>query len=189
MSRVLALISAALAGSALSAQECPRFGLQAGLNQPQAELKDAVYDKSGFNIGIHMTVSLRGGHALRPRLDYLEFPKASYIGGGADSQITNVSLGLDYLYFPAGRPQGLYLTAGAAAVEWKMATELNILGHMISRNAVTTKLGLTAGIGYQFNRTVGAELRYLASRAWDGSYGGTANGNFNTTQVGVTFQF
>jgi len=183
--RALTLIAATLAGTALSAQEGPRFGLQAGVNIPQSDLKDAVDSKPGFTIGAHGTFDFRGGHMLRPRLDYTWFPSYSHgaaFGASVDQKVSNFALGADYLYFVEGRPQGFYITGGASAIHWKMEADITIPGiGSGSTSETTTKLGVAAGVGYQFNRTVGAEVRYLKSKAWES--------DLDMIQVGATFRF
>ncbi|MBP1773895.1 MAG: outer membrane protein beta-barrel domain [Holophagaceae bacterium] len=181
--RALTLIAATLAGTALSAQEGPRFGLQAGINLPQSDLKDAVDSKAGFNLGAQVTFDLRGGHMLRPRFDYTWYPEYTVSGGGASAsaKFSNLTLGGDYLYFVEGRPEGFYVTGGLAVVQWKGEVNATFLGISDSSSETTTKLGLAAGVGYQFNKTVGAEVRYLKSKAWESV--------FDTIQVGATFRF
>ena len=182
--RTLAMLAAVLAAPALSAQEGPRFGLQAGLNIPQSDLKDAVDSKLGFNIGAQVTFDLRGGHMLRPRLDYTWFPEYSVSGGGASAsaKFSNISLGADYLYFVEGKPQGFYFTAGAAAIQWKMEVSVSVPGFGSgSTSETTTKLGLAAGVGYQFNQDRRCRSRYLKSSAWEG--------DLDMIQVGATFRF
>lgn len=181
--RTLTLIAATLVGSALCAQEGPRFGLQAGLNLPQSDLKDAVDDKVGFNLGAQVTFDLRGGHMLRPRLDYTWFPeyRVSDLGGSAEVKFSALSLGGDYLYFVEGKPQGFYVTGGLALVQWKVEASGSFLGIGFSSSETTNKLGLAAGAGYQFNKTVGAEVRYLKSSVGEG--------DLDMIQVGATFRF
>lgn len=182
--RALVLTAAALAAPALSAQEGPRFGLQAGLNLPQSDLKDAVDSKIGFNVGAQVTFDLRGGHMVRPRLDYTWFPEYTVSGGGASAstKLSNLSLGVDYLYFVDGKPQGFYVTGGLAAMKWKMEVDATIPGFgSVSASEDTTKLGLAVGVGYQFNKTVGAEVRYLKSSAWQA--------DLDMIQLGATFRF
>ena len=169
--RTIALITAALIAPVLSAQESPRFGLQAGINIPQGDLSDAVDSKLGLNVGGHMMLDFRGGHMLRPRVDYTWFPE--YNVGGASIKFSNLSLGADYLYFVDGKPEDFYFTGGLALVQWK--AEVN------SASETTNKLGLAIGGGYQFNKTVGVELRYLKSKVEEA--------NLDTIQAGVTFQF
>jgi opacity protein-like surface antigen len=168
--RALALTVAALAAPALSAQEAVRFGLQAGLNLPQSDLREAVDSKVGFSIGAQVTFDLRDCHMLRPRLDYAWFPEymESSAGGSVSTKFTRTSLGVDYIYFMDGKPQGFYVTAGIAAVQWKAEANFSISGFGSGSDSETTnKLGLAAGLGYQFNKTVGADLRYLKGRAWE----------------------
>ncbi|WP_243288362.1 outer membrane protein [Geothrix terrae] len=181
--RALILAAAALVAPALSAQEGPRFGLQAGLNLPQSDLKDAVDSKVGLNIGAQVTFNPTGGHMIRPRLDYTWFPEysESAFGASASMKISNFALGADYLYFVDGKPQGFYVTGGLSVVRWKMEVSASYLGSSASASEDTTKLGLAAGVGYQFNKTVGAEVRYLKSRAWDA--------DMDIIQVGATFRF
>lgn len=174
--RTLAFAATALVATSLSAQEGPRFGLQATLNQPQSDLKDAVDSKLGFGVGAHLFVDLGQGHALRPRLDYLWFPEHDL--GGASLKVNNLSLGADYLYFVEGKAEGVYFTAGLSANRWKGESTFVGFG---SASESTTKLGLAAGLGYQFNKAVGGELRYQKGKAWDG--------NFDFIQAGVTFRF
>lgn len=182
--RALVLAAATLAAPALSAQEAVRFGVQVGLNLPQTDLKDAVDSKLGYTIGAQMTFDLRGGHMLRPRLDYTWFPDytESFAGDSISTKFTRTSLGVDYLYFVDGKPQGFYVTAGIAAVQWKVEVDLSIYGYGSRSDSETTnKLALTAGIGYQFNKTVGADLRLIKGKAWEG--------DVDMVQAGVNFRF
>ncbi len=174
--RTLAFAVTALAATSLAAQEGPRFGLQATLNQPQSDLKDAVDSKLGFGVGAHLFVDLGKGHALRPRLDYIWFPE--YSAYGASLKVNNLSVGADYLYFVEGKAEGIYFTAGLSANRWKAELSDPLFGNT---SESTTKLGLAAGLGYQFNKTVGAELRYQKGKAWEG--------DFDFIQAGVTFRF
>jgi opacity protein-like surface antigen len=181
--RTLTLAALALGSLGLQAQEGPRFGLQGSLSLPQGDLKDAVDSKMGYGLGAHMTFDLTGGHMLRPRLDATWYPKytVSDPSGSLGVTFSNVALGADYLYFVEGKPQGLYFTGGLSAVRWKAQTDVTVLGISGSETESTTKLGVAAGLGYQFNKTVGAELRYQTSKVWDG--------NANSLQAGVTFRF
>ena len=137
----------------------------------------------GFGLGAHMTLDLKGGHMIRPRLDATWYPKFSTGDStfGGSTKFSNVSLGADYLYFVEGKPEGLYFTGGLSAVRWKAEADVTLFGTTMSDSESTTKLGLAAGLGYQFNKTVGAELRYLKGKAWDG--------DLDAIQAGVTFRF
>ncbi len=181
--RSLSLTALALGSLGLQAQEGPRFGLQATLSLPQGDLKDAVDSKMGYGVGAHVTFDLAGGHMIRPRLDATWYPKYTVSDpfGSASLTYSNIALGADYLYFVEGKPQGLYFTGGLSAVQWKGEATVTVLGISGSDSQTTTKLGLAAGLGYQFNKTVGAELRYQTSKVWDG--------NADSLQAGVTFRF
>lgn len=180
----LALLALLAAGAGLSAQDT-RFGIHANLNFPQSDLKDAVDNKMGYGLGVHVAVDLGQGHLLRPRFDYTQFPKwtESGIGWSESTQFRKMALGVDYLYYVSGKAsEGLYLTAGLAANRWNVKWEENVAGlGSSSLNENTTKLGLTAGLGYQFNKTFGTELTYESGKAWEG--------NANTIKAGVTFRF
>jgi len=156
---------ALLAAAALSLRaEAPRYGVQGLVNIPMGDLKDYVDSKPGPGVGIHGTFDLGDGHMLRPRLDYSVFPEASF--ATLKQTATSLGLGGDYLYFIAGKPEGLYLTGGMAAIRWSLEEKNDpILGNT---KRSTTKLGLAAGVGYQWNATVGTEARYLHSRVASG---------------------
>lgn len=182
--RAITLALAALAAPALGAQEAVRYGLLASLNLPQSDLKDAVDSKVGFSIGVQATFDLRGGHMLRPRYDYTWFPeyKETFAGDSFSTKFTRTSLGVDYLYFVDGKPQGFYVTAGIAAVQWAVEVNFSLSGLGSGSNSQTTnKLALAAGVGYQFNRTVGADLRYIKGKAWEG--------DVDMIQAGVNVRF
>ncbi len=164
--------------AALSLQaEAPRYGVQGLVNIPLGDLKDYVDSKPGPGFGVHGTFDLGDGHMLRPRLDYSLFPEASF--ATIKQTATSLSLGGDYLYFIAGKPEGLYLTAGLAVVRWSLQRKDAGISDTTNN---TTKFGMAAGAGYQWNATVGTEARWLHSRL---------SGGFkaDALQVGVTIRF
>ncbi|WP_243288364.1 outer membrane protein [Geothrix terrae] len=172
------LTLAILAAAALSLQaEAPRYGVQGLVNIPLGDLKDYVDSKPGPGIGVHGTFDLGDGHMLRPRLDYSVYPESSF--GSLKQDANNLSLGGDYLYFIAGKPEGLYLTAGLSAMRWSFEVKDPVLGDTTSH---TTKLGLAAGAGYQWNATVGTEARFIHSRI-------TSQFQADALQAGVTIRF
>ena len=73
--------------------------------------------------------------------------------------MSNYTLAFDHLYHVEDRDQGLYLVGGLGAVRWFTEQE-SALGSIRSH---TTKLGVTAGAGWQFTRNLGAEARVLVS--------------------------
>ena len=169
---------AILAAAALSLHaEAPRYGVQGLVNIPLGDLKEYVDSKPGPGFGVHGTFDLGDGHMLRPRLDYSLFPEASF--ATIKQTATSLSLGGDYLYFIAGKPEGLYLTAGIAAVRWSLQQKAPGLPDATHN---TTKFGVAAGVGYQWNATVGTEARWLHSSLSSGF-------KADALQAGVTIRF
>lgn len=171
------LTLAILAAAALSlGAEAPRYGVQGLVNIPLGDLKTYVDSKPGPGVGIHGTFDLGDGHMLRPRLDYSVYPEASF--ASIKRTASNLSLGGDYLYFIAGKPEGLYLTAGLSIMRWSLEAK----DDTFKTTLVTTKFGLAAGVGYQWNATVGTEARLVHSRV-DRDF------QANALQAGVTIRF
>ncbi len=175
--KISSLTTLTALAAALSLQaEAPRYGVQGLVNVPLGELKTYVDSKPGPGIGIHGTFDFGDGHMLRPRLDFSVFPEASFTT--IKQTATSLSLGGDYLYFIAGKPEGLYFTGGLSAVRWSFETKVGSLKSTSS----TTKFGIAAGVGYQWNATVGTEARYLHSRVSSDFQG-------DALQAGVTVRF
>ncbi|HJW42916.1 MAG TPA: outer membrane beta-barrel protein [Geothrix sp.] len=168
---------AILAVAALSLQaEAPRYGVQGLVNVPLGDLKDFADNKPGPGIGVHGTFDLTDGHMLRPRLDYAVYPEASF--ASVKQTASYLSLGGDYLYFLAGKPEGLYFTAGVAAMRWSFEHK-DALSKVTSS---TTKVGVAAGAGYQWNATLGTEVRFVHSSI-------SSNFRADALQAGVTIRF
>lgn len=168
---------ALLAATALSLRaEAPRYGVQGLVNIPLGDLKTYVDSKPGPGIGVHGTFDLGNGHMVRPRLDYSVYPEASF--ASTKQTASYLSLGGDYLYFIAQKPEGLYLTGGVAIVRWSFEHK-----DPISKvSSDTTKAGLAFGVGYQWNATVGTEARWVHSQVASGF---TAD----ALQAGITIRF
>jgi hypothetical protein len=166
-----------LAASSLSLlAEAPRYGVQGLVNIPLGDLKTYVDSKPGPGVGVHGTFDLGDGHMLRPRLDFSVFPEASF--ATIKQTATSLGLGGDYLYFIAGKPEGLYLTGGLSVVRWSFEHKDAVT--TVSSN--TTKFGVAAGIGYQWNATVGTEARWLHSSV-------SSVFKADALQAGVTIRF
>ena len=171
------LTLAVLAAASLALRaEAPRYGVQGLVNIPFGDLKDFVDNKPGPGIGVHGTFDLGDGHMLRPRLDYSLYPEATF--ASVKRSAYNLSLGGDYLYFIAGKPEGFYLTGGLAVMRWSFEAEVGTF----KTTTDTTKLGLAAGAGYQWNATVGTEARLVHSRIASGFQA-------DAIQLGVTIRF
>ena len=170
-------ILAILAAAGVSLREyAPRFGVQVVVIGPMGYLTTYVDSKPGPGIGVHGTFDLGDGHMVRPRLDYSIYPEASF--ATVKQTASYLSLGGDYLFFIAGKPEGLYLTAGLSAIRWSFEHKDPISN--VSSN--TTKAGLAFGVGYQWNATVGTEARWLHSQVASGF---TAD----ALQAGITIRF
>ncbi|MBK8726165.1 MAG: porin family protein [Holophagaceae bacterium] len=180
-------------GAGLSAQDV-RFGVQASGNAPLGDLKDAVDSKPGLGAGAHLTWNLGGGHVIRPRFDYLFFPEnGAYAADGygvsanGKYKVSDLSVGVDYLYFLEGKDEGLYLTAGLGLHRWTVDYDYTVrIGNVTSSGSEsdsTNKAGFAVGAGYNFNRSFGAEVRFTTTKF------GKNEGSANALQAGVTFRF
>jgi hypothetical protein len=179
-------VAALILGSTFARAEEPRYGLQLHASLPMGDLKNAVDNKPGAGLGAHMTFDLGKGHVLRPRFDAVFFPEGTF--NGFKTKAHDLSLGGDYLYFPGGKPDGLYLTAGLGLHRWTVdsVTPAVASAPATSGTQSSSRFGYAAGLGYNFNRSVGAELRYVSTHyanqtAWDPAA--------NAFQAGVTFRF
>ncbi|WP_243295316.1 outer membrane beta-barrel protein [Geothrix mesophila] len=185
--RLFTALAVALAfGAVQTRAEEPRFGLQLHANLPTGDLKTAVDNKPGAGLGAHVTFDLGAGHVIRPRFDAVFYPEGTV--NGFKTKANDLSLGADYLYFPGGKPDGLYLTAGLGLHRWSVDTTIPAIGSFpeTSASQTSTRFGYSAGLGYNFNATLGAELRYVGSSyanqtAWDPKA--------NAIQIGMTFRF
>jgi opacity protein-like surface antigen len=171
--RAIALL--AFGTAALSAQET-RVGVQAGLALPSGDLsrKEMLGSDPGLNLGAHAVIDLGQGHAIRPRTDYAHFRENSMRWGSGFSstfKASNLSLGVDYLYFVNHRSTGLYLLAGISGNHWKIDRGFDdLLVGPRSFNLTTTKLGYGAGVGFQVNRSWGMEAGYTFGKVGSSQY-------------------
>ncbi|MBL0312401.1 MAG: porin family protein [Holophagaceae bacterium] len=164
----LAAMVLALAGGAVSAQDV-HFGLHAGLAIPQGDLsrKQLLGSDPGGNFGAHVNFDMKQGHVIRIRTDYSQFREnKTFEGYGFTSKIkaSDLSLGVDYLYFVDHRPTGLYMMAGVSGNRWDLSSK-DDYGYAIDTfNMTTTKFGYGFGVGYQFNQSWGLEAGYTYSK-------------------------
>lgn len=181
-SRLVAALAFAAAAS-LARAEDPRFGLQVHGNFPTGDLKDAVDSKLGVGGGAHVTFDLGDGHLIRPRIDYIFFPETTLNSGTASvkNKVNDLSAGADYLYFISGKPEGLYLTGGLSFNHWKV----DVSGSLGNFSDSSNKVGFAAGVGFNFNASFGAEVRFTTSKYGSGSKDFSAN----ALQAGVTLRF
>lgn len=171
----IALAALLAAGSGLMAQDA-RYGFQVTASIPQGDLKDLVDSKLGIGAGVHATYAF-DQHVIRPRVDYGFFPEADL--SGIKNKVTSLAFGADYLYFVDGKDNGVYFTGGLSAIRWNVDTTFP---GQPSVSGNTTKLGVAAGVGFQWTKAFGTEVRYINSSL-------SSNVSANTIAVGATFRF
>ena len=169
----LALFPLALAlALPLSAQALgrPTFGFSAQLNAPLGNLKEDTDKTLGAGASFLVQWNFPGGHALRPRFDVNVFNVSTYEPSHSNYResrdLSAVGLGVDYLYYTAGTPRGLYVTGGAGVTRWDLTyTTSDKVGSTYSSsydsNKNTTSLTLAGGLGWQFTRVIGLEARLV----------------------------
>ena len=170
------LLALALASTAVMAQDV-KLGVQAQANLPLGDLKDAVDSKVGIGVGVHAQFPLGNGMAIRARGDFNTWPETDVFP--AKNKVSNLNLGGDFLFYVEGKDtSGVYFLGGLSMVRWSY--EVKVAGE--KRNYDSTHLGLSMGLGYQWNSTFGTEARFVHS-----SLGSGLNGD--TFSVGATLKF
>lgn len=175
-------------GSVLQAQDV-RYGLQVHGNLPMGDLKEATDSKVGFGGGAHMTIDFGDGHILRPRLDYVLYPEFTNLAASTKFKAKDMSLGLDYIYDFGGKDGGFYLTGGVAWHRWTVDYNYAVLAGPIitsgTLSSTTSKAGVAAGAGFNFNPSFGVEARYVATKFKQGTEDRTAG----AVQVAALYRF
>lgn len=146
------------------------FGLSAGVNKAMGDAKDLGFDKIGLGIGVDLGIEFKGGHVLRPRLDYTKTSHKDF----SDVTLATTTFGVDYNYFVSGKAaEGFYLIAGIGRAN----TKVEYPGGSDSESG----MAYAAGFGFNFTQLVGANLRYTSAKA-------DALRN-NALNASVTFRF
>jgi hypothetical protein len=153
-----------------------KFGLQGTLSLPLDDLKTLTDSGQGLGAGAFMDIRFVEGQALRPRVDFIQYPSRS--GGGESRQWSCQTIGVDYLYFTQGRFQGPYLAAGLGSRNYEVKLDFN--GR--SSTGSNRKLGLTLGGGYVFTSHFEGNARYTRT-AMDGGI------QMGTLDLGVAYTF
>lgn len=167
---------ALLTAPALQAGEGPiRLSGQVTLNLPTQDLGRDLDHQPGYGLGIHGLHRHGDHHTSRTRFDWNVWAQGPAVNG-VKTQVSNYHLAFDHLYHFREATSGPYLVGGLGAVRWFVdqdAAGVRLRSH-------TTKLGVTAGAGWQFNRTAGLELRALV---------GSRDHTFDATTVQAAFTF
>jgi hypothetical protein len=146
------------------------FAWQVQADFPTKDLGRALDNRVGLGLGMQWSHYRSAGVAHRTRLEWNVFPEGNAVGPDAvKTKASNYVLSFDRLYHFSGENQGFYILGGLGGVRWFLDhTE----GANPTQSSHTTKLAITAGAGYRFNRAVSAEARYLVSsvdRTFDGN--------------------
>jgi hypothetical protein len=199
----------ALGNPALQAGEKTKYGFAVSLDLPTNGLKSDTNDKIGAGAAFQVTFDLGAGHAIRPQFDVHVFQVAEYKQPGSDyrenTNLVNVGIGADYLYYFNGRTnKGLYAIGGLSFENWQV--EFNTFDK--SGNGTTnytqrtthrkSSLGGALGLGYQVNTWFGVEARYAYSQ-YEGTKGVPLAGSTSdspsatrsggATQLAATFRW
>jgi len=156
------------------------FAWQVQANLPARDLGRALDNRTGLGLGMQWTTNRSHGAANRTRLEWNVFSESNPVGDVAlKTKATNIVFSFDRLYHFSGEAKGLYVLGGLGAVRWNVD---QTPGANPTHSMHTTKLAVTAGAGYRFNRSVAAETRYMVSsiqKAYDG----------NVAQAGISIRF
>jgi hypothetical protein len=164
-------------GVCLQASAPVHFGGSIHLNAPFSDLKTDLHDKVGFGGSFQVSFELGERALVRPRFDLDHYPVSSYDRPGSNYReevgLNSVGLGADWLYsFSGRRNEGAYGLAGLGLLRWFQTLNATDYTHHSAWSSSDTKKNrvspwVALGLGYQFNRVVGLELRGVASR-YDG---------------------
>lgn len=146
------------------------FAWQVQVDEPVKDLGRELDNRTGLGLGMQWTRDRANGVTNRTRLEWNVFPQGNAVGtAGLQTQASNYLLSFDRLYHFSGEAKGFYVLGGLGAVRWFMEQSA---GGAATADFHTTKLAVTGGAGYRFNRAVAVEARYLVStvdRTFDGN--------------------
>lgn len=176
--RTLLLCFASLAAiTAVQAQERSHVQAQFTLNEPTHALGTALDHDLGYGLGVHWSHGRGDHYTHRTRFDWNVWGQGPVVNG-VKTQASNYTLAFDHLYRFENQEHGFYVFGGLGAIRWFMEEGAGNFSHRFH----TTKLAVTAGSGYQFNRHMGLEVRYQLSSIRD-------TFDANTVQTAVLFRF
>lgn len=151
-----------------------RAGVAAGLAFPTGDLKRELKDHPGLVLAFNLPIDFGKGRILRPRAELQVFPVSDYATYDSaqgrwyreSRSLNSFTLGADYLHYLSGKTfRGWYVLGGAGIQGWwetKTVYDSRYWdwGREDSHNSHNrTGLALDLGVGYQFNRGFGLELR------------------------------
>ena len=169
-----------------------RFGLSATVSKPGGDIgNDAHLDgKLGYGLGASLQVDLGEGWAITPRVDYTTAKRSRYWGksfagvdfvGSSEMKADTYLLGADASYHFRGVTQdGFYALAGLGYASTRLknsgyasatagAITLGRAAAMFDESETKGSVYAAIGMGYDFTRHLGAQLRYVALTKYKGA--------------------
>ena len=198
------LLVVALGSPGVRADDYSYLGFQAGTGRAVGALADWAGARPGYSFGLQQLINEGDGTLLRTHVDLLGGLKghtvqnlqgpSGPVAAGLANQFTVVSMGLDSLwYFERDLKRGGYLFGGIGAASTRLTStcEGDASGGAVNwpasgtLNTTSNKFMWSAGLGWQRDARVGAEMRLVMSRfSYQGVYFQDA-----IVTLGVTFRF
>jgi len=205
MSPTRILLCLALGLGLPAAAERPHFGFGVHIDAPVGALKTDLDGKLGGGANFQVTFDLTPRLSVRPRfdLDYMRVSHHKRAGTNFEEEVGfgSVGFGADLVGILTGeRNRGLYWTAGAGALRWFQTYNATDRNGSTSTDTKRNRFSAYGayGLGWQFNRLVGVEVRNVISR-YDSPQTAGLQAPFNdvptegrtasVVQTGVTFRW
>ncbi|HEY3400545.1 MAG TPA: hypothetical protein VGK03_07930 [Geothrix sp.] len=146
------LASAALT---LAAQDAALGARVHGL-MPMGDLRDLTDGQLGAGVAVYVAIPVGNGLVLRPLVGTQFIPKGGTLSlAGTKTSVTSVDLMVDALWFPGlDLDRGPYLIGSVGGQQWRLSatgTSSSTLSY--------TRIGASAGLGYQASPRLGFEAR------------------------------
>lgn len=152
------------AATAAGAAEPPALGVQGALVFPANDLTDGA--NLGLLLGGHGRWDFGNGHGLMGRADL------TFYGSKNDNTIHSIDAGADYTYHVDRNRRGLYLLAGVSFINYDNSH---------AGTSSQSGLGVDVGLGYDLDRHLGLQLRYITHNI--------DHGTLSALGLGVTYTF
>ena len=197
LGRIVLLGSAATLAMAL---ERPAIGFQGLASWPTGSERSRFSSDTGYGLGVFADWEADAGRIIRLGYDGLWFPtyrrddtlpgvSAANVQPGGERRHRTHALMAQYLYFPSQDSEGFYWKVGAGAMNQvaRVQSDLTFGGAQPQTVRVTTlqetgtKLGVLAGLGYEFGKNWGVMAQY--------SFITENNHTLGSVQTGITFRF
>lgn len=166
------LVALALVGTTAARAEDLRtwhsdFAWQGQWSMPLRDFKERMDAKPGLGLGVQWTHWEQNAILHRTRLEWTVYRQSEPVKG-VQTEASAVVLSFDRIFHFHASNLGPYILGGLGAVRWTQ-DQTSALG---SDHLRTTKLNITAGLGWRFTPHISMETRYQASslrRTMDGN--------------------